>query len=330
MHDHDATVLWRVLYGSQRGLIGVHSALRPSPSSRHLSRHRPQFFDYPRDARAATAWCLGNSEERLETYFCAHLLTDRRRVKANAAPVLALWADADGSPLPSDAPEPTAVVETSPGRAHLFWRLTRPISPARAEDLNRRLLVVVRADRSGWDLSQLLRPPGTRNQKYAAAPAVRLVELDQGVRYHPRELELALPAAEGPSAGRCARSLPRPPRLPRACCGVDLSRLSGRMRTIIHLGNADAGSPYGSRSEADFAVAIAMFGDGYDEREIWTVLADPANGISERYLEKTHHGDAYLALTIGKAREVALPRAALRGVARGAGRDRTEGVCKSS
>jgi hypothetical protein len=308
MQDHDAAVLWRALYGSQRGLIGVHSALRPAPGSRRLYRHRSRFFDYPDRVPAAAAWCLYNSQEGLEAYFCAHLLLARRRVKANAAPVLALWADADGSPLPPDAPEPTAVVESSPGRAHLFWRLTRPVPPARAEELNRRLLAAVGADRSGWDLSQLLRPPGTRNRKYEDAPAVRLVELDPDAGYHPRELEIALPPAP-PAAPQTHCRLPA--RRDRGAA-VDLSRLSDRMRDLISSGNAGAGSPYPTRSEADFAVAIAMFGAGYDEREVWSVMTDPTNGVSAKYLEKGRHGASYLRLTIGKAKARALPYHAAR------------------
>ena len=308
---NDAAVLWRALFGHQRGLLGVHSALRPAPGSKRLSRHRSRFFDYPGHARAAADWCLGNSEDGLEAYFCAHLLLAKRRVKANAAPVLALWADADGATLGPDSPEPTAIVESSPGHAHLFWRLTRPISPLRAEELNRRLLVAVGADRSGWDLSQLLRPPGTRNRKYEDAPTVRLLELDLGVGYHPRELEIALPPA--PVA------FPRPIERPvaPAAHAVDLSRLSARMRGLIAHGNAASGRPYETRSEADFAVAIAMFGAGYDEADVRAVLADPANGISERYFERGRYGARYLTTTIDNARERALPREALAGYARG-------------
>lgn len=298
MNTDAATALWRALYGRQRGLLGVHSALRPAPGAGCLSRHRPRFFDYPHRARAAADWCLGNSEEGLETYFCAHLLLARRRVKANAAPVLALWADADGVAPGSDAPEPTAIVESSPGHAHLFWRLTRPISPPRAEEFNRRLLLAVGADRSGWDLGQLLRPPGTSNHKYRPAPPVKLLELT-GDRYHPRELELALPEAEasGPAlqSGRPAGPCPTP----------DLSRLSDRMRALISRGNRGAGSPYPSRSEADFAACLAMFAAGCSEAEAWAVMADPAHGISEKYLEKGRRGDAYLSLTVGKARLLA-------------------------
>lgn len=312
MYDLEPAVLWRALYGSQRGLIGVHSALRPAPGSGYLSHHRSRFFEYPGDAPAAAAWCLRNSEDGLEVYFCAHLLLDKRRIKANAAPVVALWADADDASLPpaSLAPEPTAVVESSPGRTHLFWRLTKQVEPERAEDLNRRLMTAADADRSGWDLSQLLRPPGTRNRKYENAPTVRLLELDEGTRYHPRELELALPPSPTPvslAARPDSERLPLQDATSSADGPVDLSRLSGRMRNLIAAGNTAAGKPYRTRSEADFAVAIAMFGIGFEEPEIWAVMTDPHNGISERYHERGRHGHDYLARTIGKARDVALP-----------------------
>jgi hypothetical protein len=68
------------------------------------------------------------------------------------------------------------------------------------------------------------------------------------------------------------------------------------------------GSPYPSRSEADFAVCLAMFGAGYEEGDIWAVMTDPANGISERALEKGRHAEGYLALTIGKAKSIARDR----------------------
>jgi hypothetical protein len=305
----EARMLWRVLFGSQRGLIGVHSAFRSAPSSGRLVGHRTAFFAYPGRARAAAGWCLGASEEGLEAYFCAHLLTGSRRTKEYAAPVLALWADADGAPVPPEAPEPTAVVESSPGHAHLFWRLRRPVSPQKAEELNRRLIVCVGADRSGWDLTQLLRPPGTRNRKYADAPAVELIELDEGLSYHPRELELALPrtvtypgALYKPAEAPCPEIDPSPTDLCRRA-----SRLSARMRFLIERGNAGAGGPYPSRSEADFAVAVAMFGKGYSPEEVAAVLVDPSLGISEKALGEGPNTDNYVARTVRAASLAALP-----------------------
>ena len=94
-------------------------------------------------------------------------------------------------------------------------------------------------------------------------------------------------------------ALPKRPPSP-----TDLCRLSRRARALIRLGNAGAGSPYPSRSEADFAVCLAMFGAGYEEGDIWAVMTDPANGISER----ARHAEGYLALTIGKAKSIARDR----------------------
>ena len=79
----------------------------------------------------------------------------------------------------------------------------------------------------------------------------------------------------------------------------ELSGLSRRMRDLIHHGNR---GEYESRSDADFAVCMAMFGADYAEAEIWAVMTAPANGISEKYFEKGSDGERYLALTIGKAR----------------------------
>jgi hypothetical protein len=78
-----------------------------------------------------------------------------------------------------------------------------------------------------------------------------------------------------------------------------LSRLSRRMQDLIRHGNR---GEYESRSEADMAACVAMFGAGYTEAEVWAVMTDSANGISEKFFGAGQHGERYLALTIGKAR----------------------------
>lgn len=305
----DTTLLWRTIYGEAPGMLALFAGRRAGSGQNakgRLTRTRTMFFRYPDEASKAARWSFTTSEQGLESYFCAHLLTARRRKKEAAAPVLALWADADG-PVPADAPEPTAVVESSPGRAHLFWRLKRPLSPTAAEGLNRRLALSLGADPSGWDLSQLLRPPGTRNLKYEAMPTVELVALDEGAVYHERELDLALPELPdvpdqipAESAVRHRPSLE--PSLQAGTYPNEFSRLSDRAKNLIRTGNAGAGRPYESRSEADFAVCLAMFSAGYEEGQIRAILMDPSNGISEKYREKGHYGESYLTLTLRKAR----------------------------
>lgn len=74
------------------------------------------------------------------------------------------------------------------------------------------------------------------------------------------------------------------------------------MRDLILQGNR---GQYKSRSEADMAVCVAMFGAGFEEAEVWAVMMNPSNGISEKYHERERGGERYLALTIGKAAALA-------------------------
>ena len=94
----------------------------------------------------------------------------------------------------------------------------------------------------------------------------------------PQTPQVTLPASTGP-----------PP---------ELSRLSRKMQDLIRCGNR---GEYQSRSEADMASCVAMLGAGYDVGEVWAVMTDPTNGISEKFFEKGRQGEQYLALTIGKA-----------------------------
>jgi RepB DNA-primase from phage plasmid len=286
-------VLWEDIFGEVEGVLALFFGVRSGPGSKVLQDTRTVYVDYPRDARRAEKICASWSAEGRETYFCAHLLTARRRVKANAAPLLSLYVDGDGAKLIDELPRPSAVVESSPGRGQFYFRLTEPISPQIGERLNRRLALAMGADDSGWDLTQLLRPPGSRNYKYPDAPPVRLVELN-GLRHDPDELDRMLPEDPDVEAKSSLRAS-RPVHIGRV---PDLSSLSPRIRELILHGNR---GEYGSRSNADMAVCVAMFGSGYTEADVWAVMTDPTNGISEKFIEKRHDGERYLALTIGKA-----------------------------
>lgn len=292
-------VFWQHLYGDLSGIVALFVGDRTEPGPGKLTNHRSAYFQYPEEIDGAEQFCLRHSYEEREIYFCAHLLDHRRRIKANAAPLLALYADGDGAIVENGIPEPTAVVESSSGREQFYWRLTSPMPPQEAELLNRRLAYAMGADESGWDLTQLLRVPGTLNHKYPEAPVVKVVTLREK-RYDPEELNATLPPLPEGKPKSADRS--RKPR--RLIQDVDLSRLSARMRDLILHGNR---REYLSRSEADFAACVAMFGAGYTEAEVWAVMTDPANGISEKFFEKGRHGERYLALTIGKARALAGP-----------------------
>jgi len=312
--------LWRHIYGEQVGVVGLFSGIRPEPGSKRLESTRQAYFAWPAEEERARAWMVREAAAHRETYHCGHLLTDRRRTKENAAPLSALYVDGDGAKVQPGMPTPTAVVESSPGREQFYWGLSCPVAPEFGERLNQRLALVMEADRSGWDLTQLLRPPGTHNHKYADAPLVRVLELIDE-RQSPDDLDrlLLLPKEEPKGAGSH-----RPEKVGPA---PNLSRLPLRMQNLIYSGNR---GEYPCRSRADMAACVAMFAAGYSEAEVWAAMSDPANGISEKFLEKGRHGERYLALTIGKARvrAQASPRVGALRLGRGKVYARREGVIR--
>jgi len=185
----EALLLWRHIFGGERGLLHLATGTREDGK---LTDVQAAHFDYPQAATRAASFAVDKAAAGREVYFCAHLLTAKRRVKENAAEARAAWFEMDGGELPNGQLRPTAVVESSPGHYQGYYRFTDPVPPGTVEDLNKRLAHAVGADPSGYDLTQLLRVPGTANHKYPERPLVRLL----GVRpdeYVPRELDERLP-----------------------------------------------------------------------------------------------------------------------------------------
>lgn len=71
-------------------------------------------------------------------------------------------------------PAPSIAIESSPGRYVGLWFTNKPTTEA----LNRRLAYHIGADKSGWDLTQVLRIPGTTNYKYDSRPKTRFIATD--------------------------------------------------------------------------------------------------------------------------------------------------------
>jgi hypothetical protein len=286
--------LWSHIFGESAGILAIFSGKRLEPGSKRLDDRCTHYLDYPRETGRTEELCRRLSEEGREVYQCAHLLTARRRVKRNAARLAACYVDGDGAKPGDNTPQPTAVVISSPGREQYWWRLSRPVEPEEGEDLNRRLAYAMAADLSGWDLTQLLRVPGTRNRKYPDAPLVELAHLSVDC-HDPAELARSLPKGQGTTGSAAARSA-----RPKGIAGsTDLSRLSERTRELVLYGDREG--RYASRSEADFAACLGMFAAGFEEAEVWAAMTDPTHAISEKFRGKGRAGERYLSLTIGKA-----------------------------
>jgi energy-coupling factor transporter ATP-binding protein EcfA2 len=187
----DAIKPWRHIFGGQRGYLCLFSGYRTEADE--LEDTESRYFVFPDQTEEAARYATEESAAGREAYFCAHLLHARRRVKENAEAIATLWCELDGAEVPNGKLKPTAVVESSPGHYHVYWRLTDMVSPEVAERLNRKLAHHIGADTSGFDLTQLLRVPGTVNYKYEDRPVVRLLDIEPGRAYAPAELDELLP-----------------------------------------------------------------------------------------------------------------------------------------
>lgn len=119
---------------------------------------------------------LGRFIERGEgknLYFCPLPFTIAKRSKAHVRGSHFLWSDIDDAD--PHLVEPSILWESSPGRFQGLWRLPRWAKPEVAAEKSRDLAYYMGGDRGGWDLTQVLRIPGTHNYKYPNAPQVKLV-----------------------------------------------------------------------------------------------------------------------------------------------------------
>ncbi len=121
-------------------------------------------------------------------YFCPHGFTEPTRQKEFACPPKMLYADLDESDPRKFDLKPTIALESSPGRFVGFWE-TDEEAP---EELNRRLTYSLGSDVSGWDLTQVLRVPNTKNFKYDSTPRVRILWHD-GPTYEVNRLQRMIP-----------------------------------------------------------------------------------------------------------------------------------------
>ena len=123
-----------------------------------------------------------------DLYMCPHGFSQKKRRKGFSVDPLLIYADLDEVDPRDILLKPTIAIESSPGRFVGYWVVDKPVD----ETLNRRMSYFVGADKSGWDRTQVLRIPNTRNFKYNSSPRVRILWTD-GPTYKIGQLEEEIP-----------------------------------------------------------------------------------------------------------------------------------------
>lgn len=121
-------------------------------------------------------------------YYCPQVLADpqyRRpggkspRAIENVLGCPSIWADLDTCNPNLLLVEPTVSIESSPGRFQALWVLDEPVSPEVAQQISKNIAyhhVPDGADSGGWDITQMLRVPGTYNLKRDLPAVVTVIK----------------------------------------------------------------------------------------------------------------------------------------------------------
>lgn len=200
---------FKLVFGQSRGLVCI------AFMTTNKKGFREEFFKWPEETpQMLTA--IERDLRNCNVFFCPQLLKARKRTKENVENTPSIWADLDFCSPDNMFVEPTVTVESSPGRYQAYWALDREFDPDDVEDVSRRIAyrhADEGADRSGWDLTQLLRVPATFNYKYtegATIPQVTMVSANRN-RYRLSDFEMY---PETPTYTRTDIPLPPEPELP--------------------------------------------------------------------------------------------------------------------
>jgi hypothetical protein len=180
MEKAQLTQFFEYMFSNDVGYVCI-ATTRP-PARRDTFGEK--FFNWP-DDRDAMVEHIEKVTPTHNVYFGVNVLSAARRKKDNAIPQNLVWADLDTcNPNEVEIP-PQCVIESSPDRYQAFWRLDRKVDPLVAENYSKRIAYKYStngADKSGHDLTQLFRVPGTYNFKYLTneAPVVRLIASVEG------------------------------------------------------------------------------------------------------------------------------------------------------
>lgn len=133
---------------------------------------------------------------RVDRYWCPVVFSQPHRRKEFALTTNVLWADLDPVDPNQCRLKPSVAWESSPGRYQALWFLTSDVEPDTAAALSKRIAYADGGDKGGWDLTQVLRLPGTKNYKYAAPADVHLLWA-KSRSYAVEEIRGAYPAVNG-------------------------------------------------------------------------------------------------------------------------------------
>jgi len=152
-------------------------------------KNNPTAFDvppprqWPRDSEKIVDFYLSAAAKSKDAYFTPPIYknTAVKKESINVLHSWVLWIEFDGNAAEGvellrtlGLPEPSWRVQSSAeGHEHWYWKLETAQPIEVFEPLNRKLTYALKADKTGWDAAQFLRPPFGINTGYKQGKQIR-------------------------------------------------------------------------------------------------------------------------------------------------------------
>lgn len=156
------------LYGDQKGYVYTPTK-NPDIPVGEPEYWQPYFFKWPEHKTAIATHLLSQSKDK-DVYVAPSIFKAPSDKKGAWKGSNYIWVDFDGNApakCPKGIPDPSIRVQSSvKGHEHWYWELSNfETNKDALEGLAKKLAYTLDADKSGWDCSQVLRPPGTLHQE---------------------------------------------------------------------------------------------------------------------------------------------------------------------
>ena len=196
--------------------------------------------------------------EGWDTYFCPTPFTEPKRQSQFVKSTNLLWSDIDdGDP---NLLKPSILWKSgSKGHTQGIWFVNKDLAPIKTAQLNKGIAGFLGADPSGYDLSQVLRLPGTTNWKTKAGRPVELVHWTEK-KYLVSKLQQY---ADKTATISEYESHKVPKKLERS---VLLKRMNKRLRAKLEIDDCE------DRSTQLYGLIPALTAAGFTPEEIFWLL----------------------------------------------------------
>lgn len=221
------------------------------------------------------------------------------------------WAEAAHE---KGIPIPTRVVQSSvKGNQHVYWELDRVYSTEEIEERNRALAFQLGADRSGWDVNQLLRVPYTKNYGfrsksemkpwYKGSPVEVVLLGDTGNVNNISKFDPAVKIEKTLYSEMSDRLGPIPTYEEAISFGDTTEAiLKVANMTKEEVSETFSGKRSGGLMHLAYLMAEQKIGRGFTDEEMYAIL-EHADSRWEKYTNRTEHARRKLLLeTIVRAR----------------------------